>query len=88
MSRNRKGPELQMQDVLLACGELSKRERAAVSWTLRRHNEIVAHIIAEFGQHPIDCAIPPAPCSCGLSLLMEKYADDLEAYWEKNDQPQ
>jgi hypothetical protein len=32
----REGPLLQMQDVLLACGELSERERVAVQWVLDR----------------------------------------------------
>lgn len=35
----RPGPVLQMQDVLLACGELNERERVAVQWVLDRANE-------------------------------------------------
>lgn len=78
MKRSRKGPELQMQDVLLACGELSKRERVFVAWTLKRHNEIVARILAEYAQHPFDCDPLPKPCSCGLSELQEKYMEHME----------
>lgn len=35
----RQGPPIQMQDVLLACGELNERERVAVQWVLDRANE-------------------------------------------------
>ena len=37
--KRREGPALQMQDVLLACGELNKRERVIVQWVLDRANE-------------------------------------------------
>ena len=36
----RQGPPIQMQDVLLACGELNERERVAVQWVLDRVNEL------------------------------------------------
>lgn len=44
---SRPGPALQMQDVLLACGELSERERVAVRWVLDRHAERMAAIDEE-----------------------------------------
>lgn len=34
------GPPIQMQDVLLACGELNKRERVAVQWVLDKVSEL------------------------------------------------
>lgn len=37
---NRSGPYFQMQDVLLACGELNKRERVAIEWLLGKANEL------------------------------------------------
>jgi len=79
MSKTRKGPEIQMQDVLLACGELNRRERAAVLWTIRRHNEIVGRILAFHATHAPDCPPPPAPCNCKLSELQDKYIEFLEA---------
>jgi hypothetical protein len=36
----RQGPPIQMQDVLLACGELNERERVAVQWVLDKVNEL------------------------------------------------
>ncbi len=38
--KNRPGPYFQMQDVLLACGELSKRERVAMAWLIDQANEL------------------------------------------------
>lgn len=38
--KGRSGPYFQMQDVLLACGELNKRERVAISWLLKKANEM------------------------------------------------
>lgn len=36
--KGRSGPYFQMQDVLLACGELNKRERMAINWLLKQAN--------------------------------------------------
>ena len=36
----RQGPPIQMQDVLLACGELNERERVAVQWLLDKVKEL------------------------------------------------
>ena len=72
---SRKGPYLQMQDVLLAAGELNKRERAAVLFAIRRHKEIVGYILAHHGLHATDCPQPPAPCNCGLSDVQERYLE-------------
>ncbi len=38
--KNREGPYFQMQDVLLACGELNKRERVAIAWLIDQANEL------------------------------------------------
>jgi hypothetical protein len=38
--KNRPGPYFQMQDVLLAAGELSKRERVAIAWLIDQANEL------------------------------------------------
>ena len=38
----RPGPPIQMQDVLLACGELNERERVAVQWVLDNANEEIS----------------------------------------------
>ena len=39
----RQGPPIQMQDVLLACGELNERELVAVQWVLDKVNELPKH---------------------------------------------
>lgn len=36
----RQGSPIQMQDVLLACGELNERERVAVQWVLDKVNAL------------------------------------------------
>lgn len=36
----RQGPPIQMQDVLLACGELNEREQVAVRWVLAKINAL------------------------------------------------
>lgn len=38
--KNRPGPYFQMQDVLLAAGELNERERVAVAWLIEQANEL------------------------------------------------
>lgn len=45
----RPGLALQMQDVLLACGELNKRERVAVQWTLDHANDIIDGPVVPLG---------------------------------------